>query len=106
LLSTPPRQGCFDPSLWLLSRNCLSALSIGSGEDPSIAGLELAADQAQHVILDRHKLGHCHNVDRPRLGEGDIEHFLERPGASLITYTRSARKMASSTSWVMKKIFG
>ena len=66
--------------LLIRATKCLSALSIGSGEDPSIAGLELAADQAQHVILDRHKLGHCHNVDRPRLGEGDIEHFLDAAG--------------------------
>jgi protoporphyrinogen oxidase len=29
-----------------------------------------------------------------------------RPAAALITYTRSARKMTSSTSWVMKKSSG
>src|ERR1700732_43616 len=73
-----------DPSFHEIAR---FALSIDSGEGSSIAGLELTAHQAQHVILDRST---CSRNPVPML----VAHFLGHYGEAaerIRTESRAAR---------------
>ena len=51
----------------------------------TVAALELAANQVQHLVLDRHELRVGHDLDQARLLERHVDDRLDTSRAAVMT---------------------